>query len=221
MRRDRKLRSRIYPAFGLPLAAYIYGLLSRGPMSPFDAASPDTPVAARELLGFYSVFMTFFFVSTMTQSDEWQASWIFYAAPLRGRDGLLVGARKLIIWRFLVPFFVVLAALLTILMPPGEAAVFALILLLLALLAFALLSLTAPYPPLSQAPEKTRHARQLGLILILGMFMAALMAVQRVVAMAPHAAGALVAGLVGLVALAELALRRRLRKRLALEEFGG
>lgn len=221
MRRDRKLRSRIYPAFGLPLAAYLYGLLSHGPMSPFAPADPDSPVAARELLGFYCVFMTFFFASTMTQSDEWEASWIFYAAPLDSRADLLTGARKLVIWRFIVPFFAVLAVLLSFLMPVVDAAVFTIMLVFLTLLAFSLLSLAAPHPPLSQAPEKTRHARQIGLVMILGMFMAALMAVQRVVAVAPRAAWGLIAALAALSFLAEFLLRARLRKRLALEEFGG
>ena len=221
MRRDRKLRSRIYPAFGLPLAAYLYGLLSRGPMSPFAPADPNSPVAARELLGFYSVFMTFFFASTMTQSEEWQASWIFYTAPIESRAGLLTGARKLVIGRFIVPFFIVLGLLLLFVMPPVDALVFSLILVLLTLLAFSLLSLAGPYPPLSQAPEKTRHARHIGLIMILGMFMAALVAVQRFVAIAPTGAWVLIAALAGLAALADLVLRKRLRKRLALEEFGG
>jgi hypothetical protein len=221
MRRDRRLRSRIYPAFGLPLAAYLYGLLSRGPMSPFVAPDTDSPIAARELLGFYSVFMTFFFASTMTQSEEWQAAWVFYAAPIENRAGLLIGARKLVIGRFIVPFFVVLGMLLLFVMPPTDALVFTLILLLLTLLAFSLLSLAGPYPPLSQPPEKTRHARNIGLIMILGMFMAALVAVQRVVAFAPEGAWVLVAALVGLAALADLVLRKRLAKRLALGELGG
>jgi hypothetical protein len=221
MRRDRRLRSRIYPAFGLPLAAYLYGLLSRGPMSPFAPGDPDTPLAARELLGFYSVFMTFFFASTMTQSEEWQASWIFYAAPIESRAALLIGARKLVIGRFIVPFFIVLGLLLLILMPPVDAVVFTLILLLLTLLAFSILSLAAPHPPLSQAPEKTRHARQMALFLILGMFMSALVAVQRVVALAPRGAWALIVVLALLAGLADAVLRRRLRKALALEEFGG
>ena len=83
-------------------------------MSPFEPGAPDTPVAARELLGFYSVFMTFFFASTMTQSEEWQASWVFYTAPIESRAGLLIGARKLVIGRFIVPFFVALGLLLLI-----------------------------------------------------------------------------------------------------------
>jgi ABC-2 type transport system permease protein len=221
MRRDKRLRSRIYPAFGLPLAAYLYGLLSRGPMSPFAPSDPDSPVAARELLGFYSVFMTFFFAATMTQSEEWQASWIFYAAPIESRAGLLIGARKLVIGRFIVPFFVALGLLLLFVMPPGDALVLTLMLVLLTLLAFSLLSLAAPHPPLSQAPEKTRNARQIGLVMILGMFMAALVAVQRVISIAPRGAWTLIAVLAGLAALADAVLRRRLRKRLASEDFDG
>lgn len=221
MSRDRRLRSRIYPAFGLPLAAYLFGLLSHGPMSPFVPGDPDSPVAARELLGFYSVFMTFFFASTMTQSEEWQAGWIFYAAPLEDRAGLLVGARKLIIGRFIVPFFIGLGLLLLFVMPALDALVFSLVLLLLTLLAFSFLSLAGPHPPLSQPPEKTRNARNIGLVMILGMLMAGLVAIQRVFTITPEGAWVVVAALAGLAALADLVLRRRLAKRLAIEEFGG
>ena len=95
----------VYPAFGLPLAIYTYGVITGGFYDPFvrPAIEPDFP--AQEVLGFYCVLLTVFFSTALVQSDQWKASWVFHAAPLRSRAALVVGARKVIIWRYIAPFF--------------------------------------------------------------------------------------------------------------------
>jgi len=221
MHRDRKLRMRVYPAFGLPLAVYLFGLVTRSLSDPFGprVAEPGFPI--QELLGFYCVFITLFFATAMTQSDQWKASWIFHAAPVRDRVAIIVGARKLVIWRYLLPFFVVLLVLMSFVIPPASAAVYLLITLLLSLLSFSLLSLASPYLPLSQSIEKTRQARQLGLVMLLGIAMGALVAIKETIREAPLPGAIAVVLLAALAALSEVALRRRLKVRLAREEFAG
>jgi ABC-2 type transport system permease protein len=219
MRRDKKLRARILPAFGLPLAAYIAGLLTGELADPLAAGGSG--VGLQQILGFYSMFVGFFFASGMVQSDQWKASWIFYAAPLENRDELATGARKLVISRFLVPFFVILFALMSLAMPASSAAAFVIVVFLLALITFALLSLTSPQLPLSQAIEKTRQARQIGLIVILGAFIGVLVAIQQVMRAGPAAGIAVIGALVGAAATTEWLLRKRLRRRLALQEYPG
>jgi ABC-2 type transport system permease protein len=219
MRRDKKLRARVLPAFGLPLAAYIAGLLTGELADPLAAGGSG--VGLQQILGFYSMFVGFFFASGMVQSDQWKASWIFYAAPLENRDELATGARKLVISRFLVPFFVILFALMSLAMPASSAAAFVIVVFLLALITFALLSLTSPQLPLSQAIEKTRQARQIGLIVILGAFIGVLVAIQQVMRAGPAAGIAVIGALVGAAATTEWLLRKRLRRRLALQEYPG
>ena len=219
MRRDKKLRARILPAFGLPLAAYIAGLLTGELADPLAASGHG--VGLQQILGFYSMFVGFFFASGMVQSDQWKASWIFYAAPLENREELMTGARKLVIFRFLVPFFVILYALMSFAMPPSSAAAFVIVVFLLALITFALLSFTSPQLPLSQAMEKTRQARQIGLIAILGTFIGVLIAIQGAMREGPVAGITVIAALVAATAAAEWLLRRRLRRRLARQEYQG
>lgn len=221
MRRDKKLRARIYPAFGLPIAAYLYGLLTGDLRRPFIAPDPRSPIAIREILAFYSVFLSFFFASAMSQSEQWKASWIFYTAPLPDRGQLVTGARKLVFFGYIVPFFVVLFVLLAFAMRPSDAAAFALIVFLVARLAFALLSFAVMVPPLSQPPEKTRQARQLAIVMLLGGAMAVLIAVQRSVAEAPGSVILVIAGLGVLAVIAERILAARLTKTLAMQEFAG
>ncbi len=221
MTRDRKLRARIYPAFGLPLAVYVYGLITGGLHDPFVPQEISGGFPAHQLLGFYSVFITLFFATAIAQSDQWEASWIFYSTPVRSRAGIVTGARKLIIWRYLLPFFAFLFVLLAFAMPPAKAAMYVLLNLLLALTAFALLSLTSPHLPLSQSLEKAKQARQIGLIMLLGMSMAALTAILELMKQVPRAGFAVYPALLLLAVGAELLLRRRLERRLAREEFPG
>ncbi|MBD3349393.1 MAG: hypothetical protein GF400_09400, partial [Candidatus Eisenbacteria bacterium] len=65
MRRDKKLRARIFPAFGLPLAAYVAGLLTGEITDPL-ATSGDSGMGLLQILGFYSMFVGFFFASGLT-----------------------------------------------------------------------------------------------------------------------------------------------------------
>jgi len=221
MHRDRKLRMRIYPAFGLPLAVYLFGLVTKSFTDPFGPRSMEDGLPIQELLGFYCVFITLFFATAMTQSDQWKASWIFYAAPVRDRVAIIVGARKLVIWRYILPFFAVLLVLMSFVIPPLSAAVYLLLTLLLSFLTFSLLSLASPYLPLSQSVEKTRQARQLGLVMLLGLAMGALVAIKETIREAPLPGATAVVLLALLAVLSEIALRKRLKVRLAREEFAG
>ncbi len=221
MHRDRKLRMRIYPAFGLPLAVYLFGLVTRSFADPFGPRPVEEGFPIQELLGFYCVFITLFFATAMTQSDQWKASWIFHAAPVRDRVAIIVGARKLVIWRYILPFFAALFVLLSLVIPPVSAAVYLILTLLLSLLTFSLLSLASPYLPLSQSVEKTRQARQLGLVMLLGVAMGALVAIKETIRDAPLPGMIAVVLLALLAVLSEVALRKRLKVRLAREEFAG
>ncbi len=222
MTRDRKLRARIYPAYGLPAAVYIYGLITGGLGDPFVRRQIEgNALPAQQLLGFYSVLITLFFATALSQSDQWQASWIFYAAPTRSRAAIVTGARKLIIWRYLAPFYAVLFVLLAFVMPPAKAALYVLLVFLLAMTAFALLSMASAYLPLSQALEKTRQARQIGLVMLLGVAMGLMAAVLEILKVIPAAGFVVFPVLAVLAILAEIALRARLRRRLAGEEFAG
>ncbi|MCD4690600.1 hypothetical protein K8S17_03985 [bacterium] len=185
MHRDRKLRMRIYPAFGLPLAVFLFGVVTKSFHDPFGPRNIEPGFPIQELLGFYCVFITLFFATAMTQSDQWKASWIFHAAPVRDRVALIIGARKLVIWRYLLPFFVILFVLLSFVIPPASAAIYLFITFLLSLLSFSLLSLASPYLPLSQSVEKTRQARQLGLVMLLGIAMGALVVIKETIREAP------------------------------------
>ena len=218
MSRDRKLRSRVYPAFGLPLAAYVYGVLSGAFRAP-DHVAKSMDILT--ILGLYCVFVSFFFTSAMGMSEHWRASWVFHAAPIEKRSDLLVGARKLVLCRYILPFFVILFVLLALVMPLGAMAPYWALVFLSSLLAFALLSFTAPHHPLSQSVERTSRTAQLGLIVVFGGLMVVVAVARRVMAVASTAGAIILAVLAVAVVIAEICLRARLEKRLADEEFAG
>ena len=219
--RERKLRSRVYPAFGLPLAAYLFGLLTNGLHDPLVAAPEGAGLNIMNILGLYCVFISFFFASAMTQTDQWKASWLFYAAPIDDRSALVVGARKVVIWRYLVPFFAGLFVLLSFTMPVLSAAAFVIVTFVLSLGTFSLIGLTAPHLPLSQSVEKARQMRQLGIVALLAIAMGVVIGIQKAFREMPMAGAFVLVGLVVGTWLLELGLRRRLRRRLAAEEFLG
>ncbi len=222
MRRDRKLRSRVYPAFGLPLAVYLTALIRHDLHSPFVQSTDGSPVALQEIMGLYCIFVSLFFATAMTQTEQWKASWLFYAAPLRDPSGVLRGARRLVVWRYLVPFFLLLFVLMSLAMPVLGAAFFVLMVFPLCVTAFAVLSLASPHMPLSQPVERTRQARQIAFFMILGTTMVPLLiGIQLVMQDRPAATGPLVFALWGLAWLAERVVAARLRRRLAKEEFTG
>jgi hypothetical protein len=219
--RERKLRSRVYPAFGLPMAAYLFGLITGGLHDPLIASPDGAGLNVMNILGLYCVFISFFFASAMTQTDQWRASWLFYAAPLADRSGLVVGARKVVIWRYLVPFFAGLFVLLSFTMPLLSAAAFVIVTFALSLATFSLIGLTSPHLPLSQSVEKARQMRQLGIVALLAMAMGVVIGVQKAFRKVPAAGAFVLIGLVVTVWVLEVVLRRRLRRRLRDEEFVG
>jgi len=219
--RERKLRSRVYPAFGLPLAAYLFGLLTGALHDPLVASPDGAGLNVMNILGLYCVFISFFFASAMTQTDQWKASWLFYAAPVADRSELVVGARKVVIWRYLVPFFTGLFVLLSFVMPVVSAAAFVIVTCVLSLATFSLIGLTAPHLPLSQSVEKARQLRQIGIVALLAMAMGIVIGVQKAFRRVPMAGAFVLVGMVVGAWILELVLRRRLRKRLADEEFVG
>jgi hypothetical protein len=218
MTRDRKLRSRVYPAFGLPLAAYLYGVLS----GSFGAPKPGGErMDVLTILGLYCVFVSFFFTSAMTMSEHWRAGWVFHAAPIERRSGLLVGARKFVLSAYILPFLGVLFALLALVMPLGAMAPYWALVALSSLLGFALLSLGAPHHPLSQSVERTSRTAQVGLIVVFGGLVVVIAVARRVMMETPGAAAIVLAAFAAAALAAEAALRVRMERRLAKEEFGG
>lgn len=218
MNRDRRLRSRVFPAFGLPLAAYLYGVLGGGFRTPGHVGKSMDVLT---ILGLYCVFVSFFFTSAMGMSEHWRASWVFHAAPLERRSDLLVGARKLVLCRYILPFFALLFVLLLPVMPFGAMAPYWALVFLSSLLAFALLSFAAPHHPLSQSVERTARTTQLGLMVVFGALMVVVVTARRAMTGGSVAGPLILAGLAAAVLIAERGLRARLEKRLAREEFAG
>jgi hypothetical protein len=222
MRRDRKLRARVYPAFGLPLAVYVCALVRSDLHSPFVPHQGSGPVALQEIMALYCVFVSLFFASAMAQSEQWRASWIFHAAPLGDPARLLRGARRLVLWRYLVPFFLLLLTLLSVAMPFLGAVTFVMLILPLCLTAFAVLTLASPHLPLSQEVEKTRQVRQIAYFMVLSAtLMPLLILLQMMIAGKPIYSIPIIAALWIAAWVTELAVGAALRRRLTDAEFAG
>ncbi len=117
LRRDRTLRTRIFPSFGIPLAMLAFFLWEGSLSDPFYNVKGYGAIFPLVFL----VYVVFFFYEIISTSENWKGSWIFWSAPIRKPSGLFWGAAKLFLLRYMVPFFVLVWLILLLKMPPLHA----------------------------------------------------------------------------------------------------
>ncbi len=117
IRRDRTLRTRLFPSFGIPLAMLAFFLWEGSLTDPFYNVKGYEAIFPLVFL----VYVVFFFYEIISTSENWKASWIFWSAPVQKPSGLFWGAAKLFLLRYLVPFFVLVWAILLLKISPVHA----------------------------------------------------------------------------------------------------
>jgi hypothetical protein len=173
LKRDKKLRMAIFPMFGMIVFYYFYPYLMNrghtGMMDIFTVSSFDKVTSSLMFFMFVPVF-TGSALAIIRYSTEWQASWIYYSAPVNPVR-LYAGAYLSVILWILVPMWLVTTVLFSWSMPVLHALAQTLVFFILADY-YALSShLLLPHLPLS-APFVTygRQARVV-ITMFLGMFL--------------------------------------------------
>lgn len=106
--RDRKLKLKIYPAYGLvPIFAIIFIFGSSKDLAESWDLLPSTHYHI--LL----IYLTFMIVQTavfeIAYTDEFKASWIYFSAPVDKPGGILVGTMKAIMIRLFMPGYILVS----------------------------------------------------------------------------------------------------------------
>ncbi len=117
MRRDRTLRTRLFPSFGIPLAMLAFFLWEGSLTDPFYNVKGYEAIFPLVFL----VYVVFFFYEIISTSENWKGSWIYWSAPVQKPSGIFWGAAKFFLLRYLVPFFILVWAILLIRMSPLHA----------------------------------------------------------------------------------------------------
>ncbi len=150
LKRDRTLRTRLFPSFGIPLAMLAFFLFEGSLSDPFKNVKGFETIFPLIFL----VYVVFFFYEIISTSENWQGSWIFWAAPIEKPSALFWGGAKLFLIRYIFPFFLLVFFILMIKMPPWHAFLVTVLNLLISLDYFMFLALFNTKYPLSRPFER-------------------------------------------------------------------
>lgn len=103
--RDRKLKLKIYPAYGfVPIFAIIFIFGNNADISETWDSLPTTN------FHILLIYLTFMVVQTaiyeIAYTDDFKASWIYFSAPVDKPGGILLGTMKAIMIRLFLPGYI-------------------------------------------------------------------------------------------------------------------
>jgi ABC-2 type transport system permease protein len=107
--RDRKIKLKVYPVYGYII---VFGLIFmlQGRHEDFATTWQNLPTTKYHLMLLYLTFMILqVALNEIPYSDDFKASWIYYAAPLQRPGDILTGTLKAIFVRLFVPGFIAIS----------------------------------------------------------------------------------------------------------------
>ena len=169
--RDRKIKLKIYPAFGYVL---IFGVIfAMQGKKDIVATWHNLPNTQYHLMLIYLAFMILqVAVYEVPYSDDFKASWVYFSAPLDKPGEILSGTLKAIFVRLFIPGYLVISALILFIWgsQAGVDILFGFFNNFLMLLIFAMIN--TRHLPLSMAPnvrsQSGNIARSLLTFLLIG-----------------------------------------------------
>ncbi|GBD94848.1 hypothetical protein BMS3Abin05_02464 [bacterium BMS3Abin05] len=150
LRRDRTLRTRLFPSFGIPLAMLVFFLYDGSLKDPFSNTAGFNTIFPLIFL----VYVAFFFHEIISTCENWSASWIYWSAPVQKPAGIFWGGAKLFLSRYVLIYFLIILAILTIKMSLVHAFWVTLINAVIFLDYFLFLALFNSHYPLSRPFER-------------------------------------------------------------------
>ncbi len=150
LRRSRSLRTRIFPAFAMPLVIIGLFILDQEFEDPFLSGAGFTTFVALMFL----IYIAVFFYQIIPTSDDWEAAWIFYVAPIENFAGIYWGSVKAVLLKYVLPYFVLVFALLATQMPIGHALLVAIYNYIIFISYYLLLTFFLTDLPLSKKYER-------------------------------------------------------------------
>ncbi len=112
--RDRKIRLRLYPQFAyffVMMIVIMFSIFRRS--GGFDAVFEELPDTKWYLMFIYfgSTALSASLV-LVPYSDDFKAAWVYYALPIAKPGDVLVGSLKAQVFKFFIPFYIVLSLIL-------------------------------------------------------------------------------------------------------------
>lgn len=215
---DARFRMSLLSVLPLTLIYLVVAVVSGGVADPFQSTLKEMVNA--QLLYMIALLMPLMLLQSISQSDSYKSSWIFFASPL-DRAKLLLAVRNTLLSWVVLPYLLILAIVFCFFMPVVHALLHVAVLGALATMIFQLFLMIAPKMPFAQQrkPNRNNISSVIGIMTLAGssVFLLAL-AVKFGYRSMPRFAMTF-ALIVTLSLLLEQGLKARLRTKLTAEEF--
>ncbi len=106
--RSRSFRMRVYPTFAYVPVYFVY-LFMRSNHSLTEEYNHMSSSHMNLILLYMSSFALMQALSYLNISDQYKASWVYYATPVQTPGNIMVGAFKALWIKFFLPFFIAIA----------------------------------------------------------------------------------------------------------------
>jgi ABC-2 type transport system permease protein len=219
-RYDSKFRMQLLAMLPVTVIYLVMAVLGGGIVDPFTGKLSG--VMRANMLYLVALLMPLIIMQAISQSENYKAAWLFFAAPL-DRTKLLLAVRNAILVTIVLPYLVVLSIVLSQFMPWTHAAMHVLVLAAVGGFIFQIYFMLAAKMPFAQPRRPNRGGVAMFAGVFLFMFLAiAILGLEIYFGYSsPERYWPSFALLVTLSALLERAVQARIRKKLAREEFEG
>jgi ABC-2 type transport system permease protein len=170
LKRDRMVKMGIYPILGFPLAFLLLAVLQRDFKDPFVEGSITGGGSFSSMFVFFIFFMIYQSLMTLVTSREWDAAWIFIAAPIVSPGRFYLGAMMSVLVRLVIPFFMLLGVISCTQIPVVHAIKHTISLFLYGLVAFSVGTFLLKEYPFSRKRERGERMQRFSFLLFVAPF---------------------------------------------------
>ncbi len=219
-RYDSKFRIQLLASLPPTFLYLLIAILQGGIVDPFSGNWRG--VIRANMFYVIAMLMPLISMQSIAQSENFKAAWIFFSSPI-DRAKLLLAVRNAIVFSIIVPYMMLLAAILSYYMPIAHAIAHALVLAAIAGLIFQCYLMLNPKMPFAQQrrPNRGGFAMMTGIFLLVPIAMGLLGLVIYFGYSSQARFWPIFLLIVTISALLERAVHFRVRKKLDREEFEG
>jgi ABC-2 type transport system permease protein len=219
-RYDSKFRMQLLASFAPTFIYLVVAIVLGGIIDPFGENWRG--IIRSNMFYIMAILMPLISMQSISQSENFKAAWIFFASPV-DRSKLLLAVRNAIFVSIIVPYMIILTAVLSYYMPVFHAIAHALVLAAIAGLIFQCYMMLNPKMPFAQQRRPNRGgfvmAAGIGLLVPISMGLLALVIYFGYRSQARF--WPILAIMLTISALLERLVHIRIRRKLEREEFDG
>ena len=219
-RYDSKFRMQLLASFAPTFIYLVVAIVLGGIIDPFGENWRG--IIRSNMFYMMAMLMPLISMQSVSQSENFKAAWIFFSSPI-DRSKLLLAVRNAIFVSIIVPYMIILTAVLSYYMPVFHAIAHSLVLAAIAGLIFQCYMMLNPKMPFAQQrrPNRGGFVMAMGIGLLVPISMGLLALVIYYGYRSPARFWPIFALIVTISVLLERVVHIRIRKKLEREEFDG